>query len=194
MTHSPLSSLNIKHCISSNRKLTMCFILVIICNSYYEGNKLKVLQSENKSIHTCDKLSPHPDLNASGILGFYYGTKPLQPFDSGDPPICRLEASPSSPIPVILISLGRFGTKVMWQVISRLTGHCFLTQEYNGKILPIHGLSFQVLNSAITGIGYYVIFVYNNKNLKRKEELLVSSGNLINIVLAQTKNQMMDYE
>jgi len=96
-------------------------------------NKLKVLQSENKSIHMCDEFEKHPNLNASGILGFHYGTKPLQPFDSGDPPICRLEASPSSPIPVILISLGRSGTKVMWQVISRLTGHCLFTQEYTGS-------------------------------------------------------------
>ena len=133
MTRSPLSSLNIIHCISSSRTLAICFILVIICNSYFQGNKLKVLQSENKSIHTCDKFRTHPDLNRSGILGFHYGTKPLQPFDSGDPPICRLEASPSSPIPVILISLGRSGTKVMWQVISRLTGHCLFTQEYTGS-------------------------------------------------------------
>ena len=91
----------------------MCFILIIIHISYFKGNKLKVLQSENKSIHMCDEFEKHPNLNASGILGFHYGTKPLQPFDSGDPPICRLEASPSSPIPVILISLGRSGTKVM---------------------------------------------------------------------------------
>jgi len=58
---------------------------------------------------------------------------PPPPFTSGDPPICSLESSTSSPIPVILIAKGRSGTSSTWQVLSRLTGHCFECQEYTGS-------------------------------------------------------------
>jgi len=59
-------------------------------------------------------------------------TPPLPPFTSGQPPICRLESSSQLPIPVILTSLGRSGTSSTWQVMSRLTGHCFEGDEYMG--------------------------------------------------------------
>ena len=55
------------------------------------------------------------------------------PFLSGDPPICRLSTSSRSPIPVILVSSGRSGSSSTWQVMSRLTGHCFRGQEYTGS-------------------------------------------------------------
>jgi len=58
---------------------------------------------------------------------------PPPPFTSGDPPICSLESSTNSPIPVILIAKGRSGTSSTWQVLSRLTGHCFECQEYTGS-------------------------------------------------------------
>jgi len=55
------------------------------------------------------------------------------PFLSGHPPICRLSSSSRFPIPVILVSSGRSGSSSAWQVMSRLTGHCFRGQEYTGS-------------------------------------------------------------
>ena len=60
------------------------------------------------------------------------GLQPLPPFTSGDPPICKLKLSVKSPIPVILVSLGRSGSSAIWQVMSRLTGNCFEVEEYTG--------------------------------------------------------------
>jgi len=57
---------------------------------------------------------------------------PLPPFTSGDSPICHLKSSPLSPVPVILLSFGRTGSSSTWQVMSRLTGHCFTCREYTG--------------------------------------------------------------
>jgi len=59
--------------------------------------------------------------------------QPLSPFTSGDPPICNLKSSAETPIPVIYSSFGRSGSSSTWQVISRLTGHCFEIQEYTGE-------------------------------------------------------------
>jgi len=61
------------------------------------------------------------------------GLKPLPPFTSGDPPICKLKLSVKSPVPVILASRGRSGSGAIWQVMSRLTGHCFEVEEYTGS-------------------------------------------------------------
>jgi len=61
------------------------------------------------------------------------GLQPLPPFTSGDPPICKLKLSVKSPIPVILVSLGRSGSSAIWQVMSRLTGNCFEVEEYTGE-------------------------------------------------------------
>jgi len=68
----------------------------------------------------------------SGLTPPQYGTRPLPPFTTGDPPSCRLSRSVASPIPVILVSKGRSGTSSTWQVISKLTGHCFDCEEYTG--------------------------------------------------------------
>jgi len=55
------------------------------------------------------------------------------PFTSGEVPVCSLNATATSPVPLILISIGRAGSSATWQGISHLTGHCFRGREYPGS-------------------------------------------------------------
>jgi len=83
----------------------------------------------------CSKITRFKkyDPDNSEIARRNKGLQPLPPFTSGDPPICKLKLSVKSPIPVILVSLGRSGSSAIWQVMSRLTGNCFEVEEYTGE-------------------------------------------------------------
>jgi len=80
-----------------------------------------------------DKWSGMFDPYSYGFINLPKDMQPLPPFTSGDAPICSLNSSADSPIPVILISKGRSGSSSTWQVMSRLTGHCFKCEEYPGE-------------------------------------------------------------
>ena len=85
---------------------------------FYKGDK------EETELPSCSgKLYVNPSLLK--LKRTPKETPPLPPFTSGQPPIYRLESSSQLPIPVILTSLGRSGSSSTWQVMSRLTGHCF---------------------------------------------------------------------
>ena len=66
-------------------------------------------------------------------ISFLNSTKPLSPFTNGELPVCRLDSSIDSPLPVILMCLGRSGSSATWQVMSKLTGHCFRGREITGS-------------------------------------------------------------
>jgi len=139
--------------IKNRRKLSLQRIQIIIisaiiswclCLWYNFGGLFKLMQeaiTENDSrllrketgLPSCvDNWNHTFDLEHAGFVPFQHDTKPLPPFTSGDPPICRLSSSTLSPIPVILVSKGRSASSSTWQVMSRLTGHCFACQEYTG--------------------------------------------------------------
>ena len=101
---------------------------------------------------------------------------PLPPFTSGDSPICQLKSSPLSPVPVILLSFGRTGSSSTWQVMSRLTGHCFTCREYTGTNSMKSDVFFLIFARVTTATGFWDIFVRNKMHTKTKEGLLALNG------------------
>ena len=123
----------------------------------------KITFDEEAVLPVCvDKWNKRFKLNSSGLLGFHYDTKPLPPFQSGDLPICRLNSSSSSPIPVILVSLGRSGSTPIWQVVSRLTGHCFRSREYTGKDPTESTAFFSRIKNGDNGNFFSLLFIYQH--------------------------------
>jgi len=68
-------------------------------------NQISIKTNEKIVLPRCvDKWKPPSNLANSLFVKPKLGSKPLPPFTSGDPPICRLNSSTRSPIPVILVT------------------------------------------------------------------------------------------
>ena len=186
--HSLLQNLNryvVKRCAlcSGKIKVIIAFNLIFIswclCLWYNFGN-FKLMQKaimENDymiskkvtDLPSCvDKWNHTFKLEHAGFVPFQHGTKPLPPFTSGDPPICRLSSSTISPIPVILVSKGRSASSSTWQVMSRLTGHCFKCREYTGMNSTLQQKFFSSIKPGENGnwiLGYLCAqqIAYKNK-------------------------------
>jgi len=107
----------------------------------YDSIKFNLLNNENDSPNYEEETLPICNTSWKEIYDpenppFAPPNKDIQllpPFTSGQPPICSLHSSVETPIPVIFSSFGRSGSSATWQVLSRLTGHCFEIQEYTGE-------------------------------------------------------------
>ena len=131
------------------RFISTIFVLLLVFNALNLNQWLKIKTNKVDSTSLCtddaESRTSFKEKKRNGTLRLYSQSQYLSrginpsiglyspPFTSGEAPVCSLNATATSPIPLILISMGRAGSSATWQGVSHLTGHCFRGREYTGS-------------------------------------------------------------